>query len=502
MKKDITLLPLVLLPDNHTYAELTEDIAPALRDFIKRTFKDPEKAVITIGMLDEAEANSVGVQFQDGEFTEMLNDGDWDNGVDIPDTDRKIAPKKVRKKFSPTASPDEIELMAKNYYTGGAGHRVPLWHSGIVVTIGPFSSNDIITMQTRMESLQVELGKATNGAIFSGDDCHLVNVIVDHILDHLTDCNVEGYHRNYRKLKDLILVADLPYLMAGALATINPGGYPLTYNCISRLYPIKEDENTAPCDFVISPEIGEDGIPKPNMMLNFLECMVEDKTRITDKMVQFMAKGATKYKKADILNYQRDFVPEIQNCSEPKVLIDDDDGHTSIQFRIPTVTEYLDAGALWCQAITNRINRVLGTAVIDVDDKEAIRKREDTFVTYTAVAQITNHMPWIKSLTFRDFDDETGDIVNKEISDQAQIKAWLGMMTDISGASTKLESLVQEYKEEAFYTFTAMPNYDCPKCGTSQAPESSTYPTKIPMNMVAYFFTLTGYRVTTMLRNL
>ena len=59
--------------------------------------------------------------------------------------------------------------------------KIPLWHSGLVVTVDPFSEQEMLDLNMVLERQQIQLGMETRGASFTGDDIHVVCNIVDFI---------------------------------------------------------------------------------------------------------------------------------------------------------------------------------------------------------------------------------------------------------------------------------------------------------------------------------
>lgn len=381
---------------------------------------------------------------------------------------------------------DESKLSGENAVrfisqAAGIGNtvRVPLWHSGLIVTLEPFREREVIDMILKISDAQIELGALTQGACFTGDDVYMTGIILDRIFSHVVDCNLKNF--TPEKLRKIIRVTDIPLLLAGALAAMYPKGYPLYHPC---RYTVDGS-----CDYVITISEDFNGAPKPDSLLDFKKVVWTDRTRIPKYCREHMSVVSSIHKFEDVMRYQKELE---ENLEHPGHLIRERDGlKITAHFKVPSIEEYVTQCSRWI----GQLNKMIEDAVSinkGLTKKEYAEERRNALVLYSNALDIQKSLNWYSHLTVR---TEDGDV--KVIDDLETIKQSLDSLASIEGLTSKINAAIQDYKEQVTVSYTGLPNFECPACHRDQVDEDAQYASLIPLNMVGYFFTIMGWRAYT-----
>jgi hypothetical protein len=363
----------------------------------------------------------------------------------------------------------------------GRPTKIPLWHSGITVTVANFKENEILSLNHSLNEQRMELGYATQGFLFSASDVNIVMEIVDFVLDHVISTNLKGWVQGDKNiLKELILVTDIQTLLAGALDAIYPSGYPTERHCINS--------GTEKCDHKPKFKRTVGGLEfDTDSLLRFNRTMWTDTNRITLESKQHMAAGSGSHEKADILKYQTSF-NLINNLSEPVVI---NGARIQLSFQQPNLVKYEQVGSLWITGVMDMVDKSM-SGVADNDKKTRVSKRRGFIRDYEYVLRFQKHAAWVKSIQYSKDEEGSEPVV---ITDAKTIFALLGELSQDEELVTKATKEINKYRENVQVTFTGIPNFSCPSCGASQIEGEPHKHSLIPMDMVSYFFTIMAWRL-------
>jgi hypothetical protein len=372
-------------------------------------------------------------------------------------------------------------IALQNMMGVGRPTKIPLWHSGVVLTVGNFKESEMLSLNHTLNEQRMELGYATQGFLFSGNDVNLVMEVVDFVLDHVIATNVKDWIQGDKAtLKELILVSDVPSMLAGSLDSIYPSGYPTEKHCINS--------GTDKCDYKggVKMEIGNLEFT-PDSLLKFNRTVWVDTNRVSLEAKRHMSSAMGSRSKESILSYQASF-NSTDNLSE---VLELGEAKLRLSYQQPNLKRYESTGLYWIAGITDMVEKAM-KAVNGADNKTRAAKRRDFIKDYEYILRFQKHAPWIKSIQYG-LDLESDDVV--VVTD---IKTIFGLMEEIA-QNEKLVNLatesVNEYKTDTQVSFTGIPNFKCPSCGTSQVTGEEAKHGLIPMDMVSYFFTIMAWRL-------
>lgn len=359
---------------------------------------------------------------------------------------------------------------------GGNPTKVPLWMSGIVLSLDTFKERSILELNIALEKHRVDLGNSTRGASFTGDDVLLTMVIVDFILDHVIDCSIKGWTR--KLLYDRINVLDIPWLMQGALASIYPSGYPVYHVC--------KNVALGKCNHVIKANRDDNGNIEPDSMMSFGKLGVVDRTVLSTVMITHMSALMGGRTVAELEAYQSEVAGKVEN--DELVHTTDTGVVITVKFKPCSINDYSQSGRQWANSITTMVDRTLLNETY-VDDEERINKRNRVLNSYAVTLDLLKHLNWISYISVQEPNDSV-----RVINGSDEIRESLEILSNTKGFKSNLTTAAQQYKEDSTFALIGLPNYQCPECKTGQAAPDSKCPTLIPLNMTGYFFIIMGWR--------
>lgn len=370
-------------------------------------------------------------------------------------------------------------LMALQSAMGvGRPTKIPLWHSGIVLTVSNFKESEILGLSHSLNEQRIELGYATQGFLFSGSDVNLVMTIVDFILDHAIACNLNGWMQGDRSvLKSLILVSDIPALLAGGLDSMYPSGYPSERHC--------KNTGTEKCDYVSPLELDVSNYTfKVDSLLRFGRTLWVDNSRIPLSARQHMSAPTGAHEESHIREYQETF-NTVNSLTDPIPMGDVD---IQIALRQPNLSTYEEAGNLWITGVLDMVDGAM--AKFNESGREVrAKKRREYIAQYEYVLRFQKHAAWVSSIQWGEDLSESPSIANDP-------KTIFDLMEGLTSDSTMVKiatDAINRYREDTQVTFTGITNFKCPVCGESQVEGTQLKHGIIPMDMVGYFFMLMGY---------
>ena len=358
--------------------------------------------------------------------------------------------------------------------------KIPLWHSGLWVTIDPFSEIEMLDLNLALSRHQLELGLNTRGASFTGDDIHVVGTIVDFILAHVIDCNLKDFSRT--SLQKLILSTDIPALLAGALAAIYPSGYPVFHTCVNKEAGI--------CNYNITAKRKENGDFYPDSMLDFTKMLWVDQTHLTaeDNMVMSSLSRSLSYD--EIKKYQSRIFGLTAKDAFIATIWKSQDGLISISvgFKTPSIAEYAITSSSWINNV-KKMTELAIAAEVDLIGANREEQRHKILNSYSAINDLVKHAGWVDFITSTDANGESKNFV-----DEKTIKEALESFIQLDGFKMGFEKAVQYFKESTVIAWTGIPNFECPECHAGQTDPNSPTPSLIPINMAGYFFSTMEWR--------
>lgn len=349
-------------------------------------------------------------------------------------------------------SGDTAQFLAREALGKGSMIQLPLWRSGIWVTLKTPKLVDLVELDQRLKNSKVNLGRELSGNIFSNQMVYSMGILFDFALDHIYTTTLKSRRKD--DMRQLILSTDLMQLMNGLTASIYPKGYPFDQACVA---------NIETCQHVST------------AMINLVKLSWTDRSALTDEQLRHMANREARYTTEDIKSYQN---KHQQGYSTTRDLTD----NFRIVFKEPSVERYLRAGYEWIESIEASCERVFDKDISSGQRNNYIEKQ----ATKSAMRRWSH---WIDKFVIGDKEvtepATIGQIVSDNISPDAEYR-------DI------MSEAVRELIDKSTITVIGVPKYTCPGCGTE--PEGHPiYPQLMAVNPVTSFLSLSGQQLTSLI---
>lgn len=398
--------------------------------------------------------DSVGRAFYNfpphGQFNDTAEreDSDWGQLVNHEGEDLKIS--KPRTGGEPSNLSGERAIFRLNDSLGlGTVAQIPLWHTGIWISFKTPTDGAIFELEQRLVREKEELGRETNGFVFSNRSVYQYIHMVEFALKHLYDSSLKT--NSVKSLKREILVTDIPTLLWGVACSIYPNGYNLFQPCIND--PEK-------CNHVMEERV------------NLARLSWVDRKALSGKQRSHMAKRTHKWQHQDLVNYQN----EHERGNPRLVKIHD---KLSLRLKVPTIAQYEEAGYDWINDITNDSVDTFDTPMSEKERKEHMQARME-------LSYLKMYSHWISEIILED---------GSNIDDRDTINDAMERITSNREMGVKIVNEIVQYIDDCTISMIAIPNYKCPKCGTDQSGEEDSEQYLIPLGVIQVFFTLITQRL-------
>jgi uncharacterized protein (DUF4415 family) len=331
----------------------------------------------------------------------------------------------------------------------GSVVQVPLWHSGIWVTIKAPSDGAMLNLERIIAEEKISLGRDSTGMIFSNASVYINNHLFNFILEHIYETTLKDY--TPEKLRMLVRSTDLPTLAWALACTIYPNGYPLAQPC------------------AVNPDVCQH-ITNEHLILSKLSWV--DRTALTPLQKRHMANRVAKYTVEEIQKYQSEGA-----MGDGKTV--DVSDRLRLVLRIPTVQEYVEAGNRWVNEIIDMVDAAMTRKLSD-------EQKDELIMRHSHLAALRHYSHWIKRIVLlRENGEEDGIIEDTETLEDS----LTALSSDESIVDKFLDS-VRQYIDDSTLSLIALPSYTCPKCQEAMTSDEKKHPHLIPLEPNMLFFIL------------
>lgn len=383
-----------------------------------------------------------------------LEQGDWNQFVETGSSraySREVRGTVVDRQISGARAINHLRYVMHM----GQEREVPLFASGVYITLRSIPDTELSNLETLVLSEKEAIGRATGGAALSATSVYLVDHVCTMITNNMLKTNVEINTPD--ELLDLILVTDVQNLAANQAHTIFPKGYPIEIPC-TRDYEKCQHVETF------------------NLVLSY---MVEhDQSKLTEYQRVFMSNPDRKITVKDVKKYQEEGPVKISKVVEVQ------SGAIRVDFRTPTLREYIIDGRAWIDGIAEIVDNV-------VNDNINERQRDIMVEDQARLTTLRQYGHFIKSITI------VNDGIESTITDRETL---LSALKDLSGNDEAINAIVagvREHIEAATVSVVGVPKTPCPKCqaDVTLTEEEKKRPKLVPVDALNLFFTLLSLKL-------
>ncbi|WJJ54901.1 hypothetical protein [Xanthomonas phage RTH11] len=328
--------------------------------------------------------------------------------------------------------------------------RIPLWHSGIWVNFKAPTEAQLLELDRRIANEKIDLGRATQGLAYSNMSVYHNAYLFNFALSMIFDCSISGY--TIDRLKEKILLTDLPLLLWGLLCTIYPNGYRYHRPCVV---------DPSACQHVVE------------ALLDISKLCWTDNKALDNSQRNHMVRKATKFTDIELTNY----LAKHRYNGMGNLLVKEVNGNkTYVELRVPTLADYEQSGYSWVEGIVASTDQAFGSQLAGDDRNEYILDQARA----TALRQYAH---WIKRIN-----TESADGTQRYIEDRNTIEQLISQLTGDQEVLTNFMNGVQKYINEATISQIAIPSYKCPACQKDQqTDEEAKHPHLIPLDTGTIF---------------
>jgi hypothetical protein len=336
--------------------------------------------------------------------------------------------------------------------------QVPLWHTGIWVTIKPPSEAELLELNRLMLSDKIRFGRFTHSLAFSNTSSYTTDRLTDFVLSHVYDTTLKSEDLNTELLKNIIVSQDIPTLIWGLMCSVYPRGFKYQRACVAD--PEK-------CHHVLEET------------LNLSKLQWVNTAPLTDWQKSHMASRQARSK--DLASVTR-YKEELAVANNKKVSIDTVNG-SKIFFtlRTPSIKEYVDAGHVWISDMVEIMEKAITTETSQTE-------RESLLTKYGQASAMRQYRHWVECV----------EIDSNVISDPETLSQCLDVLSSEDVILSDFIKEIIKYIGESTISVIGIPVYDCPACGKKQEVEHKLprHTNIIPLDTMTVFFDLYTQRLT------
>lgn len=327
--------------------------------------------------------------------------------------------------------------------------KIPLWHSGIWVTLKAPTERELVALWRRLSQDKINLGRMASGAVLSNLNVVLADYLTEFIAAHIESTS----YANDKDVLSRILAPDLDHLVWGLACTIYVNGFDYTRAVMGKT----SDEKV-----VVSEKINVSKIQWIN------------RSRLSEFQTAHMTSRAAGSMSPDSVTRYQD---EFHKRHSRTVTIEASNGvPIDIDLKIPTLLEYIQVGNEWVGSIVSMVDSVLGMSP-DPEERngEILRQGMSTYL------RMYSH--WIEKIRVNDV-----TTVDREAMD-----GILGDFGQDNKIRDELVTKVREFIDEITTAVIALPALT-----DAEAVSLPNYPHLVPFNVIQTFFVLLVQRISSL----
>lgn len=376
---------------------------------------------------------------------------DFKQGVDFNGKNYSAWAPRFKASESEKISGERAVLRMLSHLGHGSVFQIPLWHTGIWLTIKAPVDSEIVELNRLLTADKISMGRQTYGLAFSNQSSYTTDRLTQFVLDHIYDSTMKrdqipqdgGY-------KSLILAQDYPTLLWGIVAARYPDGFQYSRSCTA---------NPEKCNHV------------EHEFINVRELQYTDNAALTDWQIAHMSKRQSgSMDLASVKRYQEEMV---RSQNQTIKFYANSPQEFTMTLKSPSIAEYVQSGHRWISDIVTLVERTVG-----MEAREA--EREAYITKHCQATAMRQYQHWVKEV-------ELGTNV---IDDLETIEK---LLNTLSADDIVRESFIQEvidYINSSTISVVGIPVFDCPKCQGGQDDPSSPLKGIIPLDVNQVFFGL------------
>lgn len=400
---------------------------------------------------DHSVRESLEYMRKDGAFLETLQDPTAEFGQYVKYDNMQLKPgsPKFGSVSGETLDGERAVFRFLSHMEMGSVFRMPLWNTGMWLTLKSPGEDVLLEMNRRMLNEKIDLGRETDGAVYSNFSVFAAQVIMSTVLDNIYQMNL----KTEKNPLSLISVHDIIPLAMGLAATIWNNGFVYRRACT---------HDVAKCTHVVEEK------------LDISKLLFVNRKALSPKQLAIMAKTKNgEITEADLTAYREEnYKAQTRNV----VIRQGQPTEFMLRLRVPTVMEHFESGNVWINDLKDSVNKTL---TIDAGDNE-----RNTFLDqHSKATMLRQYIHWIEGIQFGE---------DNMITSREALQNIMNRISSQDDVRNEIIDAVRKYIDHTSLTVVGVPTYKCPNCqgenkvkGTQEAFEGI-----IPLDVYNTFFLL------------
>lgn len=350
------------------------------------------------------------------------------------------------------AGPTALDMLKK--VSGiGTSITIPLYHSGIWVTMQAPVEAELVNFDFKLTMEKTQVGLSTTGQLLNARSAVFSGALIDFVLDHVTATNVSNLADGMtNSLRSRIDTLDYSTLVWGILVTMYPNGYPWIFECVNSECGHRRDA-------VLS-------LPRINWV---------DKTALTEKQIDMLVKHRKAISDAEIADYKAEFKLTDKSVVALETGV-------RIHLKRATLDQYIESATKWVDVIERQHTTALSNYSTEAERESYLRSQIQS-------RYMRKYEHFVEKIELPD---------GLEIVDRPTIAQSLEVLSSTNDDFTVFEKGVLDYIEANSIAVIGYPAVDCPVCRKVPETPEGRLRTIVPISVDKVFFTLTRLRTQAM----
>lgn len=362
--------------------------------------------------------------------------------------------------------------IAKFYAKAGMGgyRQIPLWHSGIWVTMAPPSDADMLNLEFMLSEYEIELGRTTNRLVYSNYDVIFTRIVSEFAIQCITNCTLKLNNKN--DLLDYIKPQDKYLLALGIIQTAYTKGFEIAHSCANTGVIV---DNKPKCTST------EEATIDPTRLLRV------DRSQLTKEHLTHMSNRTPGSMSIDdVIEYQNTLLANEEAVYNIK------DSNDAVVFKatfsMPFLRGIITRGEEWVENIINATQESF-TQNLSVEMKNALVE------TRSKSSLVGLYSSYITKIDLSD-EGDTSYVTNRESIDRL-----LNAASQDNVTFNNIMRAAMLYLSNHVVAMAALPNFTCAKCKEDQVKDKEgPFKDFIPLNVYKTFFDLSASRTSKILK--
>ena len=330
----------------------------------------------------------------------------------------------------------------------GSIFMIPLWHTGIWITLKSPSEAKLLELQREIISEKIQLGRTSYGLALSS----IVSCYSEKILKLAMEQLYQSNLKTDKNLFEIISSHDIPTIIWGMACAIWNNGFQYERSCT---------HDPSKCNHVVQEK------------LDITKLLWVNKSALSAWQVSHMTrKKLGDITLEDVERYKKETLQMQDRRCEMKM----ENGNVySFDLKVPTIKEYIEYSNDWINSMAEMVEMAVGS---DNDEN----KRNAFIVSHAQSSLMRQYTHWVKGINFED----------NVIEDKSTIESILDRLSGEDEVRTKFLEEVKKYINDSAISVVGSPSYECPSCHKEQkyTAKNDSLTSIIPMDILQTFFSL------------